>query len=284
MVALSKQEYYLFQHYIARKCGIKLDDTKAYLVESRLAKLLIDSKCENFSELLLLLETNSDANIETKVIDAITTNETYWFRDPGSWKIITEEWLPQKITEIKKRKNVKIRVWSAAASTGQEIYSLVILISEYLKNNEISDVSIDDFEFIATDISTHVLTIARRGRYDPITIMRGLKADLRDAYFDRERTAWVLKEEYRKRVRFEQFNLQNSFIFWGKFDLIFCRDVLIYFTDALRSEVFEKAAHVLKPEGFLLIGAAEIYYSMEDYFQKNITSYGTYFKVKEATK
>lgn len=284
MVALSKQEYHLFQRYIAKKCGIELDDTKAYLVESRLAKLLIDSKCENFSELFSLLEKSSDANIETKVIDAITTNETYWFRDPGSWKIIAEEWLPQKIAEIQERKNSKIRVWSAAASTGQEIYSLVISISEYLKNNEIADVSIDDFEFIATDISSNVLTIARRGHYDPITIMRGLDADLRDAYFDREGTAWVLKEVYRKRVRFEQFNLQNSFVFWGKFDLIFCRNVLIYFTDALRNDVFKKAAHVLKPEGLFLIGAAEIYYSMDDYFQKYMTSYGTYFKVKEVTK
>jgi chemotaxis protein methyltransferase CheR len=284
MVALSNQEYHLFQQYIAKKCGIELDDTKAYLVESRLAKLLIDSKCESFLELFLLLENNSDANIETRVIDAITTNETYWFRDPGSWKVITEEWLPQKITEIQERKNAKIRVWSAAASTGQEIYSLIIMIVEYLKNNEITAVSIDDFEFIATDISTHVLTIARRGRYDPITIMRGLKQDLRDAYFDLEGTSWVFKEEYRKRVRFEQFNLQNSFIFWGKFDLVFCRNVLIYFTEALRRDIFRKTAQVLKPEGFLLIGAAEIYYSMDDYFQKNMTSSGTYFKVKEATK
>lgn len=284
MVALSEQEYHLFQRYIAEKCGIALDNTKAYLVESRLAKLLIDSKCESFSELFLLLQSHSDANIETKVIDAITTNETYWFRDPGSWQIITKEWLPQKIAEIQKRKNDKIRVWSAAASTGQEIYSLIIMISEYLKNNQITAVSIDDFEFFATDISTNVLTIARRGHYDPITIMRGLKPDLREVYFKLEGTSWVLKEEYRKRVRFEQFNLQNSFLFLGKFDLVFCRNVLIYFTETLRNDVFKKAAQVLKPEGFLLIGAAEIYYSMDSYFQKNITSYGTYFTVKEAAK
>jgi len=284
MVALSEQEYQLFQRYIAAKCGIALDDTKAYLVESRLAKLLIDSKCENFSELFLLLESHSDANIETRVIDAITTNETYWFRDPGSWQMIINEWLPQKITAIEKRKIDKIRVWSAAASTGQEIYSLVIQISEYLKHNHITTVSIDDFEFLATDISTNVLTIARRGHYDPITIMRGLKPDLRQAYFKLEGTSWVLKEEYRKRVRFEQFNLQNSFLLLGKFDLVFCRNVLIYFTEALRNDVFKKTAQVLKPEGFLLIGAAEIYYAMDSYFHKNITSDGTYFTVKEAAK
>ncbi|MDO9491910.1 protein-glutamate O-methyltransferase CheR [Acetobacterium sp.] len=284
MVALSEHEYQLFQRYIAEKCGISLDDTKAYLVESRLAKLLIDSKCESFSELFLLLQNHSDANIETRVIDAITTNETYWFRDPDSWQMITEVWLPQKIAEIKERKNDKIRVWSAAASTGQEIYSLVITISEYLKNNQITAVSIDDFEFLATDISTNVLTIARRGHYDPITIMRGLKADLREAYFKLEGTSWVLKDEYRKRVRFEPFNLQNSFLFLGKFDLVFCRNVLIYFTEALRNDVFKKTAQVLKPDGCLLIGAAEIYYSMDDYFHKNITSYGTYFTLKETTK
>lgn len=284
MIALSEQEYQLFQRYIAEKCGIALDDTKAYLVESRLAKLLIDSKCESFSELFLLLQSHSDANIETRVIDAITTNETYWFRDPGSWQVITEEWLPQKIAAIQARKNDKIRVWSAAASTGQEIYSLVIMISEYLKNNQITAVSIDDFEFLATDISTNVLTIARRGHYDPITIMRGLKPDLREAYFNREGTSWVLKDEYRKRVRFEQFNLQNSFLLMGKFDLVFCRNVLIYFTETLRSDIFKKMAQVLKPEGSLLIGAAEIYYSMDSYFHKNMTSYGTYFTVKEAAK
>lgn len=152
MVPLSQQEYQLFQRYIAEKCGIALDDSKAYLVESRLAKLLIDTKCENFSDLYWLLENHSDANIETRVIDAITTNETYWFRDPGSWQVIINVWLPQKLSEIRARKDQKIRVWSAAASTGQEIYSLVILISEYLKNNHITDVSIDDFEFFATEI------------------------------------------------------------------------------------------------------------------------------------
>lgn len=284
MVTLSEQEYQLFQRYIAEKCGIALDDTKAYLVESRLAKLLIDSKCESFSELFLLLQSHSDANIETRVIDAITTNETYWFRDPGSWQVITEAWLPQKIADLQAGKNDKIRVWSAAASTGQEIYSLIIQISEYLKHNQINAVSLDDFEFVATDISSNVLTIARRGHYDPITIMRGLKPDLREAYFKREGTSWVLNEDYRKRVRFEQFNLQNSFLLMGKFDLVFCRNVLIYFTEALRHDIFKKTAQVLKPEGFLLIGAAEIYYSMDAYFEKNITSNGTYFTVKETTK
>lgn len=284
MVPLSLQEYQLFQRYIAEKCGIALDDSKAYLVESRLAKLLIDAKCENFSDLYWLLENHSDANIETRVIDAITTNETYWFRDPGSWQVITNVWLPQKLAEIQARKNDKIRVWSAAASTGQEIYSLVILISEYLKNNQITAVSIDDFEFFATDISTNVLTIAKRGHYDPITIMRGLKPDLREAYFNLEGASWVLKDEYRKRVRFEQFNLQNSFLFLGQFDLVFCRNVLIYFTEALRADIFKKTAQVLKPEGLLLIGAAEIYYAMDDYFLKKMTSDGTYFTVKEAAK
>ncbi len=284
MVTLSEHEYQQFQRYIAEKCGIALDDTKAYLVESRLAKLLIDAQCETFSELFLLLQNHSDANIETRVIDAITTNETYWFRDSGSWQIITQIWLPLMIAEIEAGRHDKIRIWSAAASTGQEIYSLIIIISEYLKNNQITTVSIDDFEFLATDISTNVLTIARRGYYDPITIMRGLKPELREAYFYREGTLWVLKEEYRKRVRFEQFNLQNSFLLLGKFDLVFCRNVLIYFTEALRNDVFKKTRQVLKPKGFLLIGTAEIYYSMDNYFQKNITSDGTYFTVKEAAK
>lgn len=290
MVPLSQQEYQLFQRYIADKCGIALDASKAYLVESRLAKLLIDSQCDSFSELFALLESHSDANIETRVIDAITTNETYWFRDPGSWQMITTIWLPQKIAAIQEQKNKvdqrnqKIRVWSAAASTGQEIYSLIILISEYLKNHHITAVSLDDFEFLATDISTHVLSIARRGHYDPITIMRGLKPELRDAYFNRVGSSWVLNEDYRKRVRFEPFNLQNSFLLLGKFDLVFCRNVLIYFTDALRSDIYKKTAQVLKPQGVLLIGAAEIYYPMDDYFLKNITSDGTYFTVKEEAK
>lgn len=284
MAALSEQEYQLFQRYIAEKCGIALDENKAYLVESRLAKLLIDAHCDSFGELFLLLQSHSDANIETRVIDAITTNETYWFRDPGSWQIITETWLPQKIAEMEAGRPDKIRVWSAAASTGQEIYSLVILISEYLKNHQITTVSLDDFEFVATDISNNVLTIARRGHYDPITIMRGLKPDLREAYFKREGTSWVFNEAERKRVRFEPFNLQNSFLLLGKFDLVFCRNVLIYFTEALRHAVFKKTAQVLKPQGVLLIGAAEIYYAMDDYFDKNITPDGTYFTVKEATK
>lgn len=281
MVALSNTEFILFKKFIYDRCGINIEENKAYLIETRLAKLLIDSGLNSFGELYNSMESNWDDNIATKIIDAVTTNETFWFRDQKPWVILEEKLMPIYIDLLRRRERTKIRIWSAASSTGQEIYSTVMCIDHYLKKNNITDVKLNDFEFLATDISTNVLEIAKNGFYDAISIKRGLSLEYRDLYFKREEQVWMLEDYIKNNVKFEQFNLQSSFMFMGKFDLIFCRYVLIYFSQDFRKDVIRKMGRVINKGGGFIIGASEIYYDMDEFFEKNIYNEGTYYKVKE---
>lgn len=281
MVALSNTEFLLFKKFIYDRCGINIEENKAYLIETRLAKLLIDSGFTSFTELYNILENNWDDSIATKVIDAVTTNETLWFRDRKPWEILEEKFMPIYIDKLRKCEVNKIRIWSAASSTGQEIYSTVISIDNYLKKHKITDITLNDFEFFATDISTNVLEIAKKGFYDAISIKRGLNEKYRDTYFRKEGYVWELDDFIKKQVRFEQFNLQNSFMFIGKFDLIFCRYVLIYFSDELRKDIIKKVAKTLNENGGFIIGTSEIYADIDEHFEKKVYNEGSYYTVKE---
>ena len=280
MASLSSIEFQLFKKYIHDQCGIDLNEDKAYLIETRLSKLLIDSGLSTFEALYQTLKNNRDPHIATRVIDAMTTNETLWFRDMSPWVIMVDKLLPRYIEELRAKKRSRVRIWSAAASTGQEAYSTVMCINDYLIKNRIDDIRLSDFEIVATDISQNVLEIARRGHYDNISIMRGLETTFRDRYFTKSGAVWELKEEIRNQVRFEQFNLQNSFLFLGRFDVVFCRYVLIYFSDVLKKDIFEKIVRVLNPEGTLIIGASELYVEMDRFFARQNYLNGTYYALK----
>lgn len=283
MASLSSTEFQLFKKYIHDQCGIDLNEDKAYLIETRLSKLLIDSGLSTFEALYQTLKNNRDPHIATRVIDAMTTNETLWFRDKTPWLILVEKLLPRYIEEFRARKRSRVRIWSAAASTGQEAYSTAMCINDYLIKHQIVDIRLSDFEIVATDISQNVLEIARRGHYDNISIMRGLEQPIRDRYFQKTGAVWELNDGIRNQVRFEQFNLQNSFLFMGRFDLIFCRYVLIYFSDTLKKDIFEKIARGLYPGGVLVIGASELYVEMDRLFSRQNHQNGTYYSLKGDT-
>jgi len=274
---LSDIEFRLFKTYIREKCGIDIQDDKAYLIETRLSKLLVDSGMESFEALYNLIMSNRDPYIAEKVIDAITTNETLWFRDKTPWKIMEDVILPRHIEELRSGKKRKIRIWSAAASTGQEAYSTAICIRDYLDEHGITDIRPDQFEILATDISKTVLEIARRGRYDAISIARGLDPKYKEKYFRKEGMVWVLDDAVKNAVRFEHFNLQNSFLFLGKFDIIFCRYVLIYFADTLKEELAKKFFDSIEPDGVMFIGASELHRCLDPYFEMVHYANGTYY-------
>lgn len=281
MVSLSNSEFVLFRNFICERCGINIEENKAYLIETRLAKMLIDSGLNSFTELYNSIESNWDDSIATKIIDAVTTNETFWFRDKKPWEIIENCLMPQFIQMLRNKHKNKIRIWSAAASTGQEIYSTVMCIDNYLRKNNITDIKLTDFEFIATDISTNVLEIAKKGIYDSISIKRGLDLEYRELYFKKEGHVWLVADFIKTRVKFEQFNLRNSFMFMGKFDLVLCRYVLIYFSKDFRKEVLEKMTRAINKEGHFIIGTSEIYYDMDYLFEKKSYNEATYYMLKE---
>lgn len=281
MVSLSNSEFVLFRNFICERCGINIEENKAYLIETRLAKMLIDSGLNSFTELYNSIESNWDDSIATKIIDAVTTNETFWFRDKKPWEVIENCLMPQFVEMLRNKHKTKIRIWSAAASTGQEIYSTVMCIDNYLRKNNITDIKLTDFEFIATDISTNVLEIAKKGIYDSISIKRGLDLEYRELYFKKEGHVWVVADFIKNRVKFEQFNLRNSFMFMGKFDLVLCRYVLIYFSKDFRKEVLEKMTRAINKEGYFIIGTSEIYYDMDYLFEKKSYNEATYYMLKE---
>lgn len=278
MAELTNSDFKLFQNYINEKCGINISEEKAYLIETRLSKLLIDSGFNSYEELYVSLMSRSDPHIMMKVIDAITTNETLWFRDKTPWEIMENVLMPNYISDLRSYRKSRIRIWSAASSTGQEAYSTAMFIDYYLEKNKIKDISLSHFEIIATDISASVLDIAKKGRYDSISIMRGLDQIYKDRYFIKTGLVWELDNRIKKAVKFEQFNLQNSFMFLGQFDLIFCRYVLIYFADKLKQDIFQKISSNLLKNGALIIGASELYYLMEDLFVMKNEVRGTYYK------
>jgi chemotaxis protein methyltransferase CheR len=276
--SLSTLEFNLFRKYIEEQCGINIDEDKAYLIESRFSKLLVDSGLASFEELFNRLTQQSDRQMAEKIIDAITTNETLWFRDKTPWDILENILLPKYIQEFRDGKRSKVRIWSAACSTGQEPYSISMMVDHYLEKNQIRDVSLSQFEILATDISATVLEIAGLGKYSSVSIIRGLDQSYKDKYFLNQEQAWVLAEKIRNSIRFEQFNLQNSFGGWGRFDAVFCRYVMIYFSDKLKQEIVDKIADVLNPGGAFFLGSSELFTETQDSFETITYQNGVYYQ------
>ncbi len=227
-----------------------------------------------------MLSQNRDLTIRDRVIDALTTNETSWFRDRAPWQLLRHTFLPQYVEALRSGRTSKIRIWSAASSTGQEAYSIAMTIDRYLRDHMIRDVTLEQFEIFATDISQTVLDIAVRGRYDSISIMRGLPDLEKSMYFQRHGMTWEVDERIRSIVRFQRFNLQDSFILLGKFQLVFCRYVMIYFSDDLKRDIINKLSRCLTDEGVLLIGASELNTLIDRHFELKDTTHGSYYLKK----
>ncbi len=278
---LTDNEFKLFKKYIEDKCGIEISEGKSYLIETRLYRLLVDSGLSSFEELYNLIMRANDLSLAERVIDAITTNETLWFRDKVPWTILEKVLLPRFVEMLRKGQRRKIRLWSAAASTGQEAYSTAMCIDSWLARNDINDVTLSNFEILATDISHTVIDMARNGRYDAISVMRGLDPVIRDRYFKKEGTVWEIDNRIKSHVKFQQFNLQNNYLLLGKFDIVFCRYVLIYFSDSLKESVFSKLCGVMENDGILFLGSSELYDKTDKCFEMMHVDNAVYYRRRE---
>ena len=254
MIKINQSEYTLMTKFIEEQCGICLAKNKEFLIESRLSDLAIETGCKSFNAFHLKAKSDNSGKLKERIVDAMTTNETLWFRDVNSWKYLKEVAIPDLIT--KAEKGEKIRIWSAAASTGQEAYSLLIMFHEAIKKIRKLHL-LDKLEIVGTDISTSSLFLAMSARYNQMAMSRGMPEDIKKTYFTQKEHVWEFDQELKKRVKFKNFNLLNSFATLGKFDLILCRYVAIYFSDSFRTKLFSKIARALNPEGVLLLGATE---------------------------
>lgn len=276
----NSKEFTMMQRFIEDRCGISLGDEKAYLLESKLARILAESSFGSFEELYAQICTWKNPDMIDDIIDSITINETFWFRDKTPWLILEELLLPMYIMELRDGKRGRARIWSAACSYGQEPYSIAMCIDHYLESYGIRDIKLDRFEIYATDISHTVLQMAKNGRYDNISIQRGLEEPYRSTYFRNEGRIWTLNEKIRNAVRFQQFNLLNEFFSFGIFDIIFFRNVLIYFSDKLKKEMMVKIKASLCPGGVLFIGNSELFTDYSTNYIADQHKNGTYFRSK----
>jgi chemotaxis protein methyltransferase CheR len=264
MLTISEPEYALMKQYIEEHCGIHLEQGKEYLIETRLSDLVIEQGCSSFNEFHEKARRDSNGKLRDRIVDAMTTNETLWFRDDSAWEYIRDIQIPGLLNAAERGE--KVRIWSAAASTGQEVYSLLMLLNEGAAARSKPQL-LDRFEFLATDISTSALFLAMSGRYNSISINRGLPDFYLNKYFTKQGNVWLFNENLKKKVTFKKFNLQNSFSLLGKFDFIMCRYVAIYFSDSFKKNLFEKMAGVLNPGGVLLLGATESLRGYTDAFE-----------------
>ncbi|MBN1844054.1 MAG: protein-glutamate O-methyltransferase CheR [Sedimentisphaerales bacterium] len=235
-------------------CGIVLDESKGYLIESRLSRLAQQAGCLSFADLRNRIVLQHDNQLANRVIDAITTQETMFFRDTSPFNALQFKVIPD-LVDLKMQSGGlrRLRIWSAACSTGQEPYSIAISLREILP-----DIHRWDIKILATDISDAAIRQASLGYYQPHEIQRGLKPALLNKYFLSQNPGWKIRDEIRAYVTFRRLNLLQPLVGLGSFDIIFCRNVAIYFNPEDRRRLFLGLTRLLSPHGYLFVGSSEL--------------------------
>jgi chemotaxis protein methyltransferase CheR len=267
-------EFEMMKTYVQKQCGIHLDPGKEYLIETRLTDLVLEKGCRSFHEFHQAALADSSGKLRDRIVDAMTTNETYFFRDDTLWTYLKEVAVPELLR--KAAATGSARIWSAAASTGQEAYSLAMLIDEAARAQGTPTLA-KNIEIVGTDISSAALFLAISGRYDSLAIRRGLSDERRKRYFKEEGGVWIFDEELRKRAHFRRFNLMDSLSGLGQFDLVLCRYVAIYFQEPVKKDLFSRIGGVLKPGCHLLLGATESLRGLSDAFDIDVYKNCTFF-------
>lgn len=255
-VKITPAEIQLFAKYIHGLTSIHIEPSKAYLLETRLGKLLENEKCDSFTAFYHKAKSDVSRRIEKTIIDAITTNETLFFRDSAPFDLLKHKIIPEIIdkrnTAATNGMQMPIRIWSAACSTGQEVFSIAIVLRELLGLHPKFNI-----QLIGTDISDAAIKQASYGVYNKFEIERGLQRNQLQRYFQSNGENWKIRDEIRSLATFRRLNLMEPFNGLGKFELIFCRNVAIYFNLEDRMKLFDKIADVLAPDGYLIIGSTE---------------------------
>ncbi len=251
---LGGEERKLLAAYIYSVCGIDLDHTKHYLIEGRLRTLVAQTRAGTYSELYNKARSDTSGALERAIIDAVTTGETLFFRDRAPFELLRHKILPELI-DRRARANparIPLRIWSAASSSGQEVYSIAIVLRELVGNFDKYDIRL-----IGTDICSRAVARASKAIYGDVEMERGLSEAERSRYFVRCDAGWRVRDEIRAMASFRILNLMRDFSALGQFDIVFCRNVAIYFQDADKAALFARMAKSLAADGCLIVGATE---------------------------
>ena len=273
-LAITPPEYQAFHAFLEEACGITLGADKYYLVSSRLGRLMTEQGIPTLGVLVAQLASGRNLDLRARVIDAMTTNETLWFRDTTPYDALTRHILPE-LAQIPGR---PLRFWSAACSSGQEPYSISMVVQEYVlsKPGQLPW----GVQIVGTDISSTMLKEANAGIYDSMSLARGVSPERRQRFFTPLGDKWQLKPEIRGRASFKELNLKQNYAALGKFDVIFCRNVLIYFSAELKRDILSRLAQALNPGGYLILGSSEAISSLSDAFDMVHYASGVVYRLK----
>ncbi len=275
-VSSGNLDFEQFRTFLEKACGILLGTNKQYLVSSRLNKLMEQNSIKTLGELVQRMQTQPRSGLREQVVDAMTTNETLWFRDAYPFEVMKNRVLPEM---IKASPGQRLRIWSAACSSGQEPYSLSMTIDEFEKTN-IGQLK-GGVQIVATDLSPSMLINCKSGEYDSLAMGRGLSKERLQRYFDpKEPGRWVVKPAIRSRIEYRPLNLLDSYASLGKFDVVFCRNVLIYFSAEVKKDILTRIHAMLKPGGYLFLGASEALNGLPSHYQMVQCSPGIIYKAK----
>jgi chemotaxis protein methyltransferase CheR len=261
-------DYEYLRKLLKERSGLDLSADKQYLIESRLLPLARKAGLSGIPELVQKLQGGSSALI-TSVVEAMTTNETFFFRDKVPFDHFRDTIMPEVLKARAGRRSV--RIWCAAGSTGQEPYSLAMTLKEMS-----AALAGWRVEIIATDLSQEVLEKAKSGVYSQFEVQRGLPIQMLMKYFKQTGETWQVVPELRAMIQHRQLNLLQDFSHLGTFDVIFCRNVLIYFDQETKINIFNRLARQSEPDGFLVLGAAETVVGLTDTFRPIADRRGLY--------
>ncbi len=251
---ISREELSTWSKYVHEISGVFLDDSKGYLLETRLGGLLRETGARGFGDLYQRVRSDTSNMLRRKIVDAITTNETSFFRDTAPFELLQHKLIPELIDRRRKAgiRNPPIRIWSAACSTGQEAYSTAITLKELLV-----DLTQYEIRILGTDISEKVVAQASYGKFSKLEIDRGMPPQKVAKYFNLRGSDYMVRDEIRACATFRTMNLLQPFSFPVPWDIIFCRNVAIYFTEADKTRLFNNLARCLARDGALIIGSTE---------------------------
>jgi chemotaxis protein methyltransferase CheR len=272
---VTPMEYDYLRKLLKERSGLVLSSDKQYLVESRLLPIARKSGLTGLGELVQKIKTPGTEALIVEVVEAMTTNESFFFRDKIPFDHFRDAIMPSLVAARAKQR--RVRIWCAAASTGQEPYSLAMCLKEMA--GQISGWRV---EIIATDLSQEVLEKAKAGIYSQFEVQRGLPIQLLVKYFTQIGETWQIAPEIRSMVQYRPFNLLSDFGQLGIFDVVYCRNVLIYFDQQTKVDVLERIARIAEPDGFLVLGAAETVVGLTEAFKPIPERRGLYLPNKAA--
>ncbi|MDP3714547.1 MAG: protein-glutamate O-methyltransferase CheR [Mycobacteriales bacterium] len=269
---LAQSDFTYISQLVRQRAAIVLEVGKEYLVESRLTPLATSESLDGISGLVAGLQADRTGRLASKVVDAMTTNETLFFRDGHPFDTLRTIVLP----ELMKARSAarRLSIWCGASSSGQEPYTLAMVLKETLPPGFGCDL-------LATDVNEEMLERTRKGTYSQLEVNRGLPITSLVKHFDKEGTSWQVKPELRSMIQTKNVNLATCFPSMGPFDLVFLRNVLIYFDLGTKREVLQQVRRVLRPDGYLFLGGAETTINVDDSWQRVTLGQSTAYRPKD---